>query len=108
VILRLPDLGSEGDNPEQEIVIAEPNPNRSANVGRRPNPDVRKRIFILQRNPDEKTYGSYFFSQGLLIVDGPTVTQSNGKRSKIGIGDANNPNNFIQQLTQVIAKDQKG
>jgi hypothetical protein len=105
LILRLPDLGFEGDAPDQNLVISEPEPNRSKPKSKnRPDADMRRRVFILKQNPDKKTYGSYYFSQGLLIVDGSTVTESNGKRSDLKIGASSNPNQFIQELKQVIEK----
>jgi hypothetical protein len=107
LVLRIPDTGPEADNPEQEVVISEPNPNRSKpKSSRRPDADLQRRIFILKQNPDKKTYGPYFFSQGLLMIDGSKVTKSNGKRSEIKVGKSN-PNEFIQELKQVIEKKAK-
>lgn len=78
LILRMEDLGVEADNPQAEVVIAEPQPDRSKKQQSRPAPDNHRRLFILKQNPDKKTYGPYFSSQGLLIIDGNTVTRSNG------------------------------
>jgi hypothetical protein len=107
LVLRIPDIGSDADDPEQEIVVSDPNPNRpKLKSSRRPVADFQRRIFILKQNPDKQTYGPYFFSQGLLMIDGLKVTKSNGKRSGIKFGNSD-PNGFIQELKQVIEKKPK-
>jgi hypothetical protein len=108
LILRMPDLGVEGDNPTLEVIISEPQPDRSKKQKSRPAPDNRRRLFILKQNPDKKTYGAHYFSQGLLIIDGNTVTLSNGQREALELpGASGNPEKFIQEVKALLKKQGK-
>ncbi|MGF1601267.1 MAG: hypothetical protein ACFCU8_04480 [Thermosynechococcaceae cyanobacterium] len=71
----------------------------------RPKPDNRRRIFFLSRNPDQKTYGPYFFSQGLLIIDGKAVLTSDGLRKELILkGASKKPSQFMKKIQQELER----
>lgn len=62
------------------------------------------RLLFLTQNKDKKTYGLYYGSKSRLIVDGPTVTSSNGRRTPVNLNAPGKPVEFIETLKAVIQK----
>lgn len=69
-----------------------------------------RRLYFLNTNPDERTYGLNFHTAARLIIDGVVVTRSDGQRTPVNYGNGEiKPNKFINDVKAIVKnKKQKG
>jgi hypothetical protein len=59
-------------------------------------------LMFLSHDPDRKTYGFYYAAGSRLLIDGPTITQSDGPRSPLPFAKDMTLNEFLGQVQQLL------
>lgn len=58
-------------------------------------------LMFLTQEPDHKTYGFYYAAGSRLLIDGPSVAQSDGRRSPLPFAKGVAPEEFIGQVRRM-------
>lgn len=63
-----------------------------------------RNLFVLSRTPDNQAYGLYYGPWSRLIINGPTVTYSDGPRTPVGFTNRRSPPAFVADLSATVAR----
>lgn len=61
-------------------------------------------LFFLTMNPDKQTYGFHYGPWSRLMIDGQTISYSDGKRSEVKFAKGVKPADFVKQTRDVVSR----